>query len=137
MRRVGELRVRYGDTDAMGVVYYANYLRYFEVARVEYLRELGHDNRANEEGGVVVAVTETTCRYHAPARFDDLLGLHCRIVNPRGAALTFEYEIRREPDGTLLSSGHTAHACLSKPALRPVRIPPELRAAIEAFEAAR
>jgi acyl-CoA thioester hydrolase len=136
MRRVGELRVRYGDTDAMGVVYYANYLRYFEAARVEYLRELGHDYRGIEASGVVVAVTEAVCRYHAPARFDDALGLHCRIVNLRGASLRFEYEIRRQPDGALLSSGYTDHACLSKPSLRPTRVPPDLRAAIAAFEGA-
>jgi acyl-CoA thioester hydrolase len=136
MRRVGELRVRYGDTDAMGVVYYANYLRYFEAARVEYLRLLGHGYRGIEESGVVVAVTEAVCRYHAPARFDDALGLHCRITNLRGASLRFEYEIRREPDGLMLSSGYTDHACLARATLRPVRVPPDLRSAIQAFETA-
>ena len=130
-----DVRVRYGDTDQMGVVYYANYLRYFEVARVEYLRLLGHDYRSMEQDGIVVAVTEAVCRYHQPARFDDLLQLRCRIVDVRRASLAFEYEIVREPERTLLASGRTVHACLQRDSLRPTRVPEELRLAIDAFEA--
>ncbi len=135
MRLVAEQRVRYGDTDTMGVVYYANYLRYFEAARVEYLRELGHDYRQMEAGGIVVAVIEAVCRYHVPARFDDLIALHCGVTDMRRASFAFEYEIRRLPDRTLLSSGRTVHACLQRDTLRPVRVPEPLRLAIEAFEA--
>ena len=69
----------------MGVVYYANYLRYFEAARVEYLRLLGQDYRAIEAGGIVMAVVEAVCRYHLPARFDDLLSLGCRVSDLRRA----------------------------------------------------
>jgi acyl-CoA thioester hydrolase len=134
VRVVAELRVRYGDTDAMGVVYYANYLRYFEVARVEYLRLLGHDYRALEEDGFVIAVTEASCRYLAPARFDDLVTLGCRVSELKRASLAFEYELRRQPDDALLATGRTVHACLQKPQLRPTRYPEALRRSIGALE---
>ena len=134
MRRVAELRVRYGDTDAMGVVYYANYLRYFEAARVEYLRLVGQDYRALETSGFVVAVTEANCSYLAPACFDDLIALGCRVSELRRASLTFEYELRREPGLVLLATGSTRHACLQKPHLRPTRYPEAMRQSIAAFE---
>jgi acyl-CoA thioester hydrolase len=136
MRPVAELRVRYGDTDMMGIVYYANYLRYFEIARVEYLRLLGRDYRAIEREGIAMAVTEATCVYHLPARFDDLLTLHCRVSDLRRATLTFRYEIRRQPDADLVTRGHTVHACLDRATFRPTRIPEDIRQAVEAFEAA-
>ena len=135
LRTVGELRVRYGDTDAMGVVYYANYLRYFEAARVEYLRLLGQDYRAIEAGGIVMAVVEAVCRYHLPARFDDLLTLGCRITNVRRSTFRFEYALARQPDGARVASGYTEHACLSRQSLRPVRMPADLARRIEVFEA--
>jgi acyl-CoA thioester hydrolase len=135
VRVVAELRVRYGDTDAAGLVYYANYLRYFEAARVEYLRQLGQTYREIEAGGVVMAVTQAICRYHAPARFDDLLALSCRIADLRRASFAFEYEIHRLPDGVLIASGRTEHACVDRETLRPVRMPEPLRALVAAFEA--
>jgi acyl-CoA thioester hydrolase len=135
MRTVAAQRVRYGDTDSMGVVYYANYLRYFEVARVEYLRMLGQNYREIEAGGLVVAVVEATCRYHQPARFDDLLALRCGVSDLQRSRFHFDYEVRRMPDETLVASGRTLHACLDKCTLRPVRVPEELIQAIRSFEA--
>lgn len=108
------LRVRYADTDAMGVVYYANYLAYFEVGRVELLRAAGADNRAIEEAGAVAAVTRADCRYLAPARFDDLLAIHTSLAELGRASLRFEYEVRREADGALLAEGFTEHVCLDR-----------------------
>ena len=131
-----QLRVRYADTDAMGVVYYANYLAYFEVGRVEFLRAAQADYRSIEANGAVAAVTRAECRYLAPARFDDLLAIDTRAADLGRASLRFEYEIRREPDGALLAEGFTEHACLDRQTLRPVRLPLEVRRAIERFQGA-
>jgi acyl-CoA thioester hydrolase len=119
----------------MGVVYYANYLAYFEAGRVEYLRAAQADYRSIEEGGAVAAVTRAECRYHAPARFDDLLAVACRVAGIRRATMRFEYEIRREPDGALIAEGYTEHACLDRQTLRPVRVPAVVRDAIARFQA--
>ena len=128
-------RVRYSETDAMGVVYYANYLAYFEVGRVEYLRAAKADYRSIEENGAVAAVTRADCRYRSSARFDDELVISTRVAAMGRATMRFEYEIRREPDGMLLAEGFTEHACLDRQTLRPVRLPERVRAAIERFQA--
>lgn len=128
------IRVRYADTDAMGVVYYANYLAFFEIGRVEFLRAAGADYRTIEEGGAVAAVTRVDCRYLAPARFDDLLSIATRVAALGRATLRFEYQIRREPDGQLLVEGFTEHACLDRRTLRPIRLPDTVRWSIERFQ---
>lgn len=130
-----QLRVRYADTDAMGVVYYANYLAYFEAARVEFLRATGADYRAIEDGGVVAAVTRADCRYLNPARFDDLLAIYVRVDRMGRATMRFEYQLRREPELAPIAEGYTEHACLDRVSLRPTRLPTAVRAAIEAFQA--
>lgn len=129
------LRVRYADTDAMGVVYYANYLTYFEIGRVELLRAAGTDYRSIEAGGAVAAVTRADCRYLAPARFDDLLAISTRAAGLGRASMRFEYEIRREPDGALLAEGFTEHACLNRHTFRPMRLPDHVRQALDRFQA--
>jgi len=128
------VRVRYADTDAMGVVYYANYLAYFEVGRVEYLRQARADYRAIEESGYVAAVTRAECRYLAPARFDDLLTICTRAAKLGRASMTFEYQIRRDSDAIFVAEGFTEHACVDRQTLRPVRLPVTVRQAIEAFQ---
>jgi acyl-CoA thioester hydrolase len=128
------LRVRYADTDAMGVVYYANYLAFFEVGRVEYLRAAGADYRVLEVRGLVAAVTRADCRYRQPARFDDLLAIHTRGAALGRVSFRFEYEIRREPDGLLLAEGYTEHALLDRQTLRPVRLPSAVLAALAAYQ---
>jgi acyl-CoA thioester hydrolase len=128
------LRVRYADTDAMGVVYYANYLAYFEVGRVEFLRAAGADYRAIEDDGLIAAVTRADCRYLAPARFDDLLEIHTRTANIGRASMRFEYEIHRQSDSALLADGFTEHALLDRSTLRPTRLPASIRQAIERFQ---
>ena len=132
-----KIRVRYAETDAMGVVYYANYLTYFEVARVEYLRAAGIRYRALEDDNMVAAVTTAQINYHAPARFDDELSLWTRCVSMGKVRFRIEYEVRREADGALVASGHTEHALLAHGTLRPVRIPDWVRSGIERFEASR
>ena len=131
------IRVRYAETDAMGVVYYANYLTYFEVARVEYLRAAGIRYRALEDDNMVAAVTSAHVSYHAPAKFDDELRLWTRCVSIGKVRFRIEYEIRRGEDGALVAGGYTEHALLAHGTLRPVRIPGWVKDGIEQFEAGR
>lgn len=104
------VRVRYAETDQMGVVYYANYFIWFEIGRVEFLRQAGFDYRKMEhEDGCFIAVADARCRYKAPARYDDLLTVRTRLKGLRGPVIQFTYEIVRQTDGTLLVEGETSH----------------------------
>jgi acyl-CoA thioester hydrolase len=125
LERVGTVRVIYGDTDQMGVVYYANYLRYFEVARAEWLRGRGREYRHFEREGVLLPVVEAQVRYRSPARYDDQVVLHAAPTATRTASVRFEYRLERASDGALLATGHTVHACVDR-AGRPRRMPPDL-----------
>jgi acyl-CoA thioester hydrolase len=129
-----KVRVRYAETDAMGVVYYANYLTYFEVARVEYLRAAGIEYRGLEDAGLVAAVTSAHVNYFLPAKFDDELSLWVRYVPMGRVRFRFEYEMWREKDTSLIASGFTEHAMLSKETLRPVRMPQWVLDGVDRFE---
>jgi acyl-CoA thioester hydrolase len=120
-----ELRVLYGDTDQMGFVYYANYLRYFEAGRGEFMRVRGHSYREFEARGLKIPVVEAWTKYRAPARYDDLITVETRLSEVRGASLRFTYEVRRKGEESPLTLGSTLHACLDA-ADRPVRLPPVL-----------
>lgn len=124
------LRVRYAETDAMSVVYYANYFVYFETARVEYLRAVGADYRALEAAGYLAPVVEAACRYHAPAHFDDLLAIETRLADVGRSRFRFCYTVRRESDRRLLAEGHTTHVWLDARTRRPVAAPPQVRAVL-------
>jgi acyl-CoA thioester hydrolase len=115
-------RVRYGDTDQMGMAYYGNYLRWFEVGRAEMMRALGTSYRAVEESGIRLPVVEARCRYLKPARYDDLLAVETGIAELGRASVRFAYRIVHEESGTLLAWGTTEH-CFLDPAGRPVRPP--------------
>jgi acyl-CoA thioester hydrolase len=115
-------RVIYGDTDQMGVVYYANYLRFFEAARNELFRAHGGTYRAFEEAGLMLPVVEVAVSYRAPARYDDVLLIETEISAASRVRLTFRYEVRREDEARVLCSGHTVHACVTK-AGKPARLP--------------
>jgi acyl-CoA thioester hydrolase len=107
-----DIRVIYGDTDQMGVVYYANYLRYFEASRNEYLRARGLRYRDFEaHHRVFLPVVEAHVAYKAPARYDDLLAVHAGITRVGRASARFEYRVLR--DETLIATGHTVHACVN------------------------
>ena len=121
---IHQVRVIFGDTDQMGVVYYANYLRYFEAARAALLRSVGKSQRDLARLEIGFPVTEAHCRYRRPARYEDLLDVEVAVTSMRGASLEFRYEIRRDEE--VLADGYTVHACLSSRG-RPVRIPAELR----------
>ncbi|MDR3738482.1 MAG: thioesterase family protein [Terracidiphilus sp.] len=108
------VRVRYAETDQMGIVYYANYLVWFEIGRVELLRALGLSYRALEiDHGCILPVVEASCRYRSPARYDDHILIETRPALLRGSVLKFAYRIlRKEADGaepTLLAEGETVH----------------------------
>ncbi|HWG37415.1 MAG TPA: thioesterase family protein [Terriglobales bacterium] len=110
-----QVRVRYAETDQMGVVYYANYLVWFEVGRVEHLRARGISYRDMErEDDCKIAVVEARCRYKAPARFDDLVTIRTRVARQRAAVVAFEYQAVRARDGVLLAEGETVHVCIDK-----------------------
>jgi acyl-CoA thioester hydrolase len=127
-----QLRVIYGDTDQMGVVYYANYLRFFEAARNEFIRAKGMRYRDFEqEHGLVLPVVEAAVQYHRPARYDDLLTVEIALTEARRATARFGYRVLR--DGELLASGHTVHACLGVDG-RVRRLPPELLERLAAGE---
>ena len=105
-------RVIYGDTDQMGVVYYANYLRWFEKGRGELLRVSGIPYATIEQRGMHFPVAEVSCRYFRPAHYDDLIVIETRIASVSRASLTFTYRIMREAESALLASGSTKHACV-------------------------
>ena len=115
-------RVIYGDTDQMGVVYYANYLRFFELARSEFLIAHGRSYRDMEAEGFSLPVVEATCRYLLPARYEDVLLIGVEVPAVSRVTLTFRYEVTRERDPAVLCTGTTVHACLGK-AGRPARLP--------------
>ena len=121
------IRVIFGDTDQMGVVYYANYLRYFESARAAYWRGLGRSYKDLVSWGVALPVVEAHCHYRKPAYYEDLLAIDVRVSELRAASLRFAYRIVRGND--LLADGNTRHAVTS-PDGRPRALPPELRDSI-------
>ena len=122
------VRVIFGDTDQMGVVYYANYLRYFEGARAEYWRALGKSYKDLEAWGVALPVVEAHCAYRRPARYEDLLDIDVEIGELRGASVRFVYAVRR--GGELLAEGWTRHAVIGTDG-RPRAIPEPMRASIK------
>jgi acyl-CoA thioester hydrolase len=105
-----KVRVRYAETDQMDVVYHSNYFIWFEVGRVELLRQLGFTYKQMErDEQCFIAVVEARCRYKAPARYDDEIIIRTRLKNARESLIHFAYEAVRESDGTLLAEGETTH----------------------------
>ncbi len=119
-----EIRVIFGDTDQMGVVYYANYLRYFESARAAYWRDLGRSYKDLVEWDVAMPVVEAHCNYKRPAFYEDLLVVETEVTELRGASVRFAYRVRRSRD--LLAEGHTRHAIIGADG-RPKAIPQAMR----------
>jgi acyl-CoA thioester hydrolase len=122
--RETKLRVRYAEIDAQGHVNNAVYLSYFEVGRVEWLRDAGLSYKELEERGYGIVVVEVLAHYHRAAFFDDELTLRTELADLSRASLRFEYQVSR--DGELLVTGYTRHACVNLATGRPVRMPGEL-----------
>lgn len=116
------IRVRYAETDTMGVVYYGNYLTYFEVGRVEFLRQNGLP-MSEVDRKVHMPVVEATVRYVRPARLDDLLRVRSWIAERKRASFLFRYDIRQDERGELVATGETRHACWHPETQRMVAIP--------------
>ena len=126
------LRVRYAETDRMGVVYHANYFVWFEVGRVELLRQLGFSYRDMEqEDGFGIAVIDARCRYKAPARYDDEVIVRTHLEYVRESMVQFSYELVRADDGTLLAEGDTTHIVVD-PEMKKVALPEKYLSAFRA-----
>jgi acyl-CoA thioester hydrolase len=122
-----QIRVRYAETDAEGVVYYANHFVYMEVGRVNYLRAQGFDPSLwnHSEWGIVVV--EACCRYRSPARFDDLLLVRTWPEDVRRTSFAFVYEIVYAGDGRSIADGRTVQVSVDLDSMRPIRLPPQVR----------
>jgi len=109
------VRVRYAETDQMGVVYHANYLVWFEIGRVDFIRQLGMDYKAMErEEGLGIAVVDVSARYRAPARYDDELVIETRLLAARGPIVRFGYRVVRDADRLVLCEGETMHVVVDR-----------------------
>jgi acyl-CoA thioester hydrolase len=121
------LRVRYAETDQMGVVYHSNYLIWFEVGRVELMRATGFDYKLMEaEDDCFIVVAEAHCRYEKPARYDQVLRVRTRIAEWRNRIVKFSYEIFLDEDSALLATGYTTHVVCGRNG-RPKSFPPKYR----------
>jgi acyl-CoA thioester hydrolase len=128
------LRVRYAETDQMGVVYHSNHFIWFEVGRVELLRQLGFSYRDMEiQDRCFIAVAEAKCRYRAPVRYDEEVLIRTELLHVRDSVVRFGYQLRRVNDGTLLAEGETTHIVTDadmKTAALPERYQKVFRAAV-------
>lgn len=128
-----QVRVRYGETDKMQVVYHGNYVEYFEVGRVEAIRTLGLTYKEMEEKGIIMPVIEWQARFLRPARYDDLLTVKTTLRElPTGHRITFHQEVFNE-QGKLLTSGKVLLYFMTADSMQRTEMPAELRAALEPF----
>ena len=122
-----ENRVRYADTDQMGVVYYANYFVWLEVARTEFLRSLGVDYRSIEkEKRLALPVVEAYCKYRAPARYDDIIVIKAKASRVKNSTLRFDYKLFNKENNALLAEAYTTHVFIDSER-RPVRLPEKIK----------
>ena len=138
---VSELRVRYAETDQMGVVYHANYLVWCEIGRTDFIRASGKRYAELEQDGVRLAVSDASIRFLASARYDDPIRVHTRLVDVRSRAMTFSYRVSHADLGTLLVSASTTLVSLASDG-RLAAMPPDVRAFLSAsvspdFDSAR
>jgi len=127
---ISEFRVRYSETDQMGVVYHAEYLVWCEIGRTDYIRALGLPYSELERRGTALAVAEATIRYHQPARYDDLIRVETRLSEVRSRAITFEYLIRNSDTGDRLATARTLLVSLDATG-KPIPLPAEVRSLME------
>ncbi len=123
-----EIRARYQETDKFGIVYYANYYVWFEIARTEFFRGMGLPYAELEKKGIYIVIVNSACQYKQPAYYDDQITVRSRISSVRNTSFTFEYEVMRGKD--LLAEGKTVQVLVNKER-RPVRIPEDIRELIE------
>jgi acyl-CoA thioester hydrolase len=120
-------RVRYAETDQMGVAYYGNYFTWMELGRVEYCRASGLRYRDMEEqDGILLVVVEASCRYHSPARYDDEVLIRTAITETNPRLIRFRYEMRDAATGRRIASGYTSHVFCGRD-MKPVKLPVKYR----------
>lgn len=129
--QVSELRVRYAESDQMGVVYHANYLVWCDIGRTDFIRHFGETYADLERRGVMLAVAEANVRYHAATRYDDRVRVETRLADVRSRAVTFDYLIANVDTGERLATARTVLVSLDASG-RPASLPPEFRARLEA-----
>lgn len=124
-----EYRIRYGDTDKLGISYYANYLVWFEAARTEYFRALGLPYTECEKKGIYLPVAEAYAKYLAPTSYDDLIIVRTSVSELKISSIHFEYQVLKKGDTRFVATGFTRHVFVDKN-LRPVRMPEEVRSIV-------
>ena len=115
------IRVRYKETDQMGVVYHGNYFTWFDIGRTEFFRDLDMIYKGLEDVGVLLPVIEANCKYKKPAKYDDEIIITSKLVWLKGIRLKFEYTLHRKGDNELIGEGYTIHAFVDKD-LRPINL---------------
>jgi len=121
-----EYRVRYGDTDKMGVSYYANYLIWMEAARTEYFRALGYPYTECEKKGYFLPVSKVGISYHAPSTYDDLVIVRTSVSEIKISSIRFEYQVIMKETHQILATGFTVHVFVDEN-MKPVRMPAEVK----------
>ena len=127
-----DVKVRFAETDAQGIVHNSNYVVWFEIARVDYLERYAGGYQRLRDLGIEAVVLETHVRYLEPARFDERLRVHARCLDVRGARFRYEYAIERA--GTVIADGWTSHATVDAQTMRPTRVPSWLQESIASAE---
>lgn len=135
MRSISEVRVRYAETDQMGVAYHANYLVWCEVGRTDFIRELGVTYAEMERQGVYLAVADAELRYHASARYDDVVRIETRLIGVRSRMIEFRYDLVRvaapgDATGARLATGRTTLISLTREG-KPVALPEAMRSMLD------
>ena len=120
-----QVRVRYAETDQMSYVYHGNYVMYYEIGRVEAMRQLGFSYKKLEEEGIIMPVLDLQCKYHSPGKFDELLTVKVTVTELPKVKMPFEYEVTNE-QGILINEGKTTLVFLNKESQRPCRAPEKL-----------
>lgn len=128
-----EIRVRLPETDAVGVVYHGTFFTYFDVSRMDYLRNLGllEEFRAGDSLNLVV---HASADFRSPAKFDDLLLVHTRVLKIGDSSVAFEFRVDRKTDGRLIAEGRSVHSFIDLKSWTPTRVPDRFRQAVRAFE---
>jgi acyl-CoA thioester hydrolase len=128
---ITEQRVYYADTDHGGVVYYSNYLKWFEIGRTEILRQSGFDYADFEKQGLIAPVVEVHCNYKESAQYNDIVIIKTSIDNIGNSSIKFIYQIIRKNDSKLLAEGYTVNVFVDRKTVKSTRIPDELRKALK------
>jgi acyl-CoA thioester hydrolase len=128
------LRVRYVETDAQARVFFGNYMTYFDVAIIEYMRSVGYSYKEMIDQGMDIFYVEANCQYKGAARFDDLLHVHARVSRFGKTSFTFEFSIYKQPYDDLIAVGRIIIVAVDSKTEKPTRVPDELRKAVALFE---